>query len=509
MHDITTFDGNTAASPEHPGVLASWKGIAGYFGCDVRTAKRWEQQRGLPVHRVPGKKGGTVFAYASELDAWLKSWEDKRMRDSAFGTDHATRVQGDDAQNHSKSDAATILSGSSSDVHVSSLFVQLRPWVLAACVALAFAATLFWRVGDRQTASATILSSRDALNRERHIPVRAAADLFLRGRYYWNLRTADGLAKASDFYTQAIVADPSYAEAYAGLAESYELLPQFGQGDLGDSLSKAENAADRAIELNPNLASAHTAKAFALYYWDWDIAASDAEFRKALALDPNSAQAHQWYAGTLQCRSEGAEAIRQIDEAVRLDPASPAIAADAALFHADFGEFQSGVKRLREIEQSQPFLASPAEFLRELDFASGDYPAYIDDLRRFAAITKAPDDVALANAAARGWARGGRTGLIQARANSLKAAFEHRTETGFVLGEALLMLGRRKEALFYFRASFQRHAIQLMFMRDYPWSNALSGDPGYAALFAQIRQKVREAAPSEPKQEQLAFQLPQ
>ena len=221
-------------------------------------------------------------------------------------------------------------------------------------------------------------------------------DLFLRGRYYWNLRTADGLAKAIDSYTQAIVADPSYAEAYAGLAESYDLLPQFGRGDLGDSLRKAENAADRAIELNPNLASAHTAKAFALYYWDWDIAGSDAEFKRALTLDPNSAQAHQWYASTLQCRSQGAETLRQIDEAVQLDPTSPAIAADAALFQADFGDFRSGVKALREIEQTQPSLASPALFLRELEFDTGDFPAYIEDARRYAAITQAPDDVAMA-----------------------------------------------------------------------------------------------------------------
>ena len=155
---------------------------------------------------------------------------------------------------------------------------------------------------------------------------------------------------------------------------------------------RRNNAADRAIELNPNLASAHTAKAFALYYWDWDIAGSDAEFQRSLALDPNSAQTHQWYARTLECRSEGAKAIQQIDEAVRLDPTSPAIATDAALLHADFGDFKSGIKALKEIEQSQPTLSSPAEFLADLDFATGDFPAYIEDVRRFASINHAPDD---------------------------------------------------------------------------------------------------------------------
>ncbi len=342
----------------------------------------------------------------------------------------------------------------------------------------------------------------------RHLPSPGAEKLYFRGRYFWNLRTADGLAKAIDAYTQAIVTDPSYAEAYAGLAESYDLLPQFGQADLADSLTKAENAADRAIELNPNLAAAHRAKAFALFYWDWDLAGSDAEFRRALALDPNSAQTHQWYAGTLQSRSDGSEAIRQIDEAIQLDPTSPAIAADAALFQADFGDFRAGMKALREIEQTQPTLASPPQFLGGLDFATGNFPAYIDDVRHLASITHAPDELALAEAVAQGWDRARRTGLLEARAEALKAAFDHGTETGFQLGQTLLLLGQRQEALFYFNASLARHGVQLVAIDDYPWAKKLSSDPGYAALFAQIHERVHTAAPDRPKQAQVAFNLP-
>jgi tetratricopeptide (TPR) repeat protein len=495
-------------------VLASWKGIAAYFGCNVRTAKRWEQRRGLPVRRAPGKKGSTVFAYASELDAWLKSWENDQMLNSALLADGTARTQGDVSQKSSGSETPALPHPiSSTQYHAKQTsFIRWRPWVLAACVLLVFAATLFWKVGNRQTAAATTFSHLDALNRKPHIPPPGAEDLFLRGRYYWNLRTSDGLAKAIDSYTQAIVTDPSYAEAYAGLAESYDLLPQFGQAQLGDSLRKAELAADRAIELNPNLASAHTAKAFALYYWDWDIAASDAEFKRALALDPNSAQTHQWYAGTLECRSQGAEAIGQIDEAVRLDPTSPAIATDSALLHADFDDFKSGVKALKEIERTQPTLSSPAEFLADLDFSAGDFPSYIDDARRFASITRAPDAIAMANAVALGWARAGRTGLLEARAGALKAAFDKGTESGFLLGENLLLLGRRQEALVYFKASFDRHAdqlVQLMAYEDYAWFRELSNDPGYAALFAQVRQRVREVTPAQPTQARASERLPQ
>ncbi len=511
---MATFTTNTEPDLENQGVLASWKGIAAYFGCNVRTAKRWERERGLPVRRAPGKRSGTVFARASELDAWLESREKEPRLNSALSKASMTGQRADFVQDVSRSEAATLPPPISFDEHQANqvLFRQWRPWILAASVLLVFAATLFWKVGNHQTASATTFTPSDSLNGKPHVPPPGAAELFLRGRYYWNLRTADGLAKAIDSYTQAIVTDPSYAEAYAGLAESYDLLPQFGQAQLGDSLKKAELAADRAIELNPSLASAHTAKAFALYYWDWDIAGSDVEFKRALVLDPNSAQTHQWYAGTLESRSEGAKAIQQIDEAVRLDPTSPAIATDAALLHGDFGDFKSGVKALKEIERTQPTLSSPAEFLADLDFAAGDFPAYIQDTRRFASITRAPDAIALANAVAQGWSRAGRTGLLEARAEALKAAFDKGTESGFLLGENLLLLGRRQEALVYFKASFDRHAdqlVQLLAYDDYAWFRELSNDPGYAALFAQVRQRIREVTPAQPTQARASERLPQ
>ncbi len=247
----------------------------------------------------------------------------------------------------------------------------------------------------------------------RHVPALGAEELYLRGRYFWNLRTADSLSKAIDAYMQAIVKDPSYAQAYAGLAESYDLLPQFSRAELGEAFGRAKNAADKAIELDPNLAAAHRAKAFALFFWDWDIPGSDSEFQRALTLDPNSAETHQWYASTLLNRLESAESMRQIDEALRLNPTSAAIATDAALIHEEFGEFNAGKRRLLELEQTQPTLLTPSYFLKAIDFAQGDYPAYLAELRRIASITRNPDDIAMADGAGRGWARTGKAGMLE------------------------------------------------------------------------------------------------
>ena len=512
---MATFTTNTEPDPENQAVLASWKKIAAYFGCNVRTAKRWEQERGLPVHRVPGKRGSTVFARASELEAWLELGEGQDRLDHALFKHVTSGQQADVARNISENTSKS----TGPDSHPSTSFnapqanqpsfLRWRPWALGALLLLVFAATLFWKVGNHKAAALTASSQPAAFRARPYLPSPGAEELYERGRYFWNLRTRESLTKAIDAYTQAILRDPSYAEAYAGLAESYDLLPQFAGADLGESLTRAENAADRAIALNPNLAAAHRAKAFALFYWDWDIAGSKAEFERALELDPGSAQTHQWYAGTLQCTSEGAEAIRQIDQAVRLEPTSPAIVADAALLHADFGDFKSGVRDLRDIEQSQPTLASPAQFLSVLDFATADFPAYVDDLRRLAAITHAPDDIALAGAVEQGWARGGKTGLLEARADALKAAFDHGRGTGFLLGQSLLLLGRNQQALFYFKASLDRHAVQLVGIEHFPWAKKLSSDPGYAALISEIHQRVHEAASSQPEQAQIAFELPQ
>ena len=493
-------------------MLAGWKGIASYFGCNVRTARRYEQERGLPVHRAPGKRGSTIFAHASELDAWLESREKGQRLDPALLTSGAARYLGNVPQNNPLlADVTLPLAATSSDEHRAKRvsFLRWRTWVFAVSALLISSVALFWKVGNHPTAAPTTFSPLDALKVRPHVPAPAAEDLFLRGRYYWNLRTADGLATAIDAYTQAIVIDPSYAEAYAGLAETYDLLPQFGHADLSESLTKAEEAADRAIALNPNLAAAHVAKAFALFYREWDIGGSDAEFRRALALDPNSAQAHQWYASTLENRLEGAEGLRQIDAAFRLNPTSAAIEADTALFRANFGDLDAGMKALKEIEQTQPTLATPAYFLRELDFATGNYAAYVADARHYASVTRAPDDDALADAVARGWAQGGRTGLLQARARVLKAAFDRNVDSGYNLGQTLLLLGRSKDALPYFRAALDRRYILLITMPQCPWANILARDPGYVALFAQIQERLHRGDVAHPAVIPVTLRLPQ
>ena len=321
-------------------------------------------------------------------------------------------------------------------------------------------------------------------------PPAEAQKLYLRGRYFWDLRTGDGLAKSIDAYTEAISIDPSYADAYAGLAESYDLLPQFGHANMGESLARAKSAADRAIALNPNLAAAHRAKGFALFFGDWDIAGSEEEFRRALDLDPNSAQTHHWYASSLYSRLDGGNSIREIDEARRLDPVSPAIAADAAFIHAEFDDYGAGIRALQEIEQTQPTLATPPLFLEALYFGKGNYENYVAEAQRYAAITHDPNDAALADAMARGWVRSGRRGFLEGRADALEADYQRGTETGCLLGETWLALGNAQKALPYFKTSLDRRCLMVAALEECGWPKALADSPGYPELFAEVRRRI-------------------
>lgn len=502
---------NAEHTPDSRAVLASWKSIAGYFGCNERTAKRWEE-RGLPVHRVPGGKRGHVFAYPSELDGWLQAM---RVKDPGLVTDEPVEHFHESPASLGAGERFTSTAERSAAISVpGSLKPENAPrqklfWAVAFLAAFLIVVAGFYIFDGRNAAGAGRAERRDSSMAARHVPAPGAEDLYLQGRYLWNLRTADSLSKAINAFTQAIVKDPAYADAYAGVAESYDLLPEFAKARFGDSLLRAEEAADRAIALDPNLASAHRAKAFALYFRDWDITGSDAEFQRALALDPGSAETHQWYASTLQCREEGSEALRQIDEARRLNPASPAIAAEAAYIQADFGDLGAGIGTLQQIEQTQPNLSSPALFLATIHFAIGDYPEYIADLRRYAFITGNSDDLALADAVARGWAQGGKTGLLEARARGMKAAFDHGSDSAaFWLAQTLLMLGQPRAALPYFRVSVNSHNIASTMLPDCPWAKALARDPGYAALFAEIRARMHGGYPRDPPMVPISMRIP-
>ena len=170
-----------------------------------------------------------------------------------------------------------------------------------------------------------------ALRKPRTVSPDAYED-YLKGRYFWNKRTGDGLKKAIDYFSRAIETDPSYAEAYSGLADSYALAGDWAYGILApqDAFRQARAAAMKALALDDDLADAHTSLAFAfdLYAWDW--AAAENEYKRAIELNPGYATAHQWYAWHLLVMGRNSEGIFELKRAESLDPLSLIISANLA-----------------------------------------------------------------------------------------------------------------------------------------------------------------------------------
>jgi TolB-like protein/DNA-binding winged helix-turn-helix (wHTH) protein/Flp pilus assembly protein TadD len=155
---------------------------------------------------------------------------------------------------------------------------------------------------------------------------------YLRGRFFWNKRTADGLSRAVEYFNQATKKDPHYAQAYSGLADTYALLGdwQYAAMTATEALPKAKAAATRALDLDNSLSEAHTSLAFTLDAFDWDLKSAGQEFKRAIELNPGYATAHHWYAWHLALLARYDEAIEEMRKAQSLDPLSLIINADLA-----------------------------------------------------------------------------------------------------------------------------------------------------------------------------------
>src|SRR5215471_16606812 len=212
------------------------------------------------------------------------------------------------------------------------------------------------RVSER-VAGALKLKLTDAdieLLRKRYTANPGAFQSYLKGRYYWNKRTRDGIRKGIEHFDHAIEQDPLYALAYAGLADCYSLLSMHGVLQPREAFTRARAAAVRALEIDDQLAEAHASLAYSNLYYEWDWAAAEREFRRSIDLNPNYATAHHWYHEYLVLRGRIAEATEEIKKAQELDPLSPAINAALVLPLLNSGQYDRGIAGLKRVIELEP-----------------------------------------------------------------------------------------------------------------------------------------------------------
>jgi tetratricopeptide (TPR) repeat protein len=346
---------------------------------------------------------------------------------------------------------------------------------------LAFAyAVLFGKTGK---ASLPALFHRTP---PRHTPSPEAKALYLRGEFYWERRTDGSLHRAIDAYTQAVVADSDYAEAYAGLAESYDLMPEYASMPQAEAFTRAMATANKAISLDPNLSIAHRALAFGLFWSQTDIPRAIDEFQQAIRLAPDDAEAHHWYANALNALLRQAEARREIDIAQQLAPASRSILADRAFIRYSAGDRQA-VAQLLELEATEPDFRSPPEFLTRIDLGQGNYTAYLNQLHRLAAISKSPDDLRLSQAAQKGWNHGGNTGMLEAMRAVQEDDFAINKSDGYDLARTCALLGEKQQTVQYLQAAIAAKDFYVLDTLRRDWAPQLNGYPPFENLRTRIR----------------------
>jgi TolB-like protein/DNA-binding winged helix-turn-helix (wHTH) protein len=209
-----------------------------------------------------------------------------------------------------------------------------------------------------------------------------AYDLYLKGRYFWNKRSGEGFEQAIRYFQQAIDKDPGYARAYAGLADCYVLLPAFSGMPPAEPMKKARAAATKALELDEGLAEAHTSLALIHENYDWDWAAAEKEYLRAIQLDPNYAIAYQWYGEYLTWRGRFEEALRVSSRARELDPLSLSIAADHGMIYYYSRQYDRAATELNAVLDMDPNFPRAHSRLSEVYVARGQSAQAIADIER-------------------------------------------------------------------------------------------------------------------------------
>jgi len=212
--------------------------------------------------------------------------------------------------------------------------------------------------------------------------------LYLRGRYYWSRRTKEDLEKAIAYFGEAIRKDPDYALAHAGMADCYTLMGRHLYLPADDAFSKARDYSNRALELNDNLAEAHTSLAAVLMNYDWDWDAAEEQFRHAIHLNPNYATAHYWHSVLLQTKGRLQESIAAAEKAQVLDPLSPVIGMGVAQTYLFSEQYDKGIAECRKYLEMNPNFVVAHDFLIHLYVHNGSFEKATSEAQKLVDISE-------------------------------------------------------------------------------------------------------------------------
>jgi len=310
-----------------------------------------------------------------------------------------------------------------------------------------------------------------------------AYDLYLRGLFFWNKRTVAGFLQAIDYFQQAIAEDPNYAPAYAGLANSYTLLTSYSLAPTSQYMTKARTAALRALELDETLPEAHIALALIVENYDWDWNAAEKEYRRAIELNPNYATAHQWYAEYLTWRGRFDEGLEESEIARGLDPLSLIIAADQGEFFYFSRQYERAIERFKGVlEMDENFPRAHMVFYSYI--ANGQSEKACSDIEKWRPLST--DGPALWEAQAYAEGRSGNLEKAREALRKLTEANEKKQLDPGVFVFANLGVGDNDAAIAWLQKGYAQHSNVLTTLKVEPAFDPLRGDARFQELLRRV-----------------------
>src|ERR1700678_136021 len=384
-------------------------------------------------------------------------------------------------------------------------FSSHREWKLVFVLSVLVLLFSFWLSRTRRPFSMPALTGRSslakgvagangspspALGTDRHTANPAAnpeaEEFYLKGRYYWEKRTPESLNKAVDSFTQAIVHDPNYSQAYVGLADSYNLLREYTIMPSSEAYPRALSAAKKAVELDDQSSEAHASLAFVSFFGMWDTATADREFKRAIALNPNNARAHHWYASYLSCLRRSSESLSEIDRAQALDPASKSILADKGSILFNAGRQSEATALLKQMEENEPDFISPHRYIKNIYLQTGDYPHYLIEARKEAVLMHDDSALAIADATEKGFAAGGGQSMLEALWLPEKTLYDRGLFSPYNLAQTCAMMGKKREALQYLKIAYDQHVDGVSEMEAGHVFDTLHDEPAFRRMLADV-----------------------
>ena len=310
----------------------------------------------------------------------------------------------------------------------------------------------------------------------------AAYVAYLKGRYYWNKRTGESIEKAEQYFQQAIDADPSYAAAYSGLADCNSGLAWHGFKAPAEALPKAYAAARKAAEIDPASAEAHASLGLVLSHrWDWS--AAEAEFRRSLVLDPEYANAHHWYGDYLSMKGRHDEATAEAQRALELDPLNLMISTWVGRRYYFAHNYSVAIKQNRESVELDPNFAAAHLMLGEDYVQAGSYGQGVDELTKAASLSDrnplytAQLAVALAST-------GRKTEALHI-AEQLEST-RQRYVSPYGLAQIYAALGLKDDTFKWLQAAYHDRAVWMGYLAVDPVFDRYHSDPRFQDLLQHL-----------------------